>query len=138
MVIQRWQSVFLLLAAVFIVVFTFTPVATLAGAADLKPKHFPVWMVLNLLIAVLLFIAIFMYKSLAQQRRVTLVSMVLLAASALTGGFTLYGPQAPEGSVELVWAGGIILLIGALAFALAAYRGINADHRKLASYDRLR
>lgn len=141
MVIQRLQTLFLLVATVLMALFTFMPFAsatTDAQVADLHPKDYPVYLILNLLIAVLLFIAIFMYRNLKQQKKVTLLSIVLMCCSAVTGGFLLYGPNAPKGAVELVWAGGILLLIGAVVFALLAYRGINKDQRTLSSYDRIR
>lgn len=64
--------------------------------------------------------------------------MLLMCCSAVCGGFLLYGPNAPKGAVELVWAGGILLLLGALVFAILAYRGIGKDQRTLSSYDRIR
>lgn len=141
MVIQRMQTVFLFVAAVLMVLFTFMPFASQtidAQVVNLHPKDFPVYMILNLLVAVLLVISIFTFRNLKQQKKVTLLSMLLIVCSAVTGGFLLYGPNAPKGAVELVWAGGILLLIGALAFALLAYRGISKDQRILSSYDRIR
>lgn len=141
MVIQRWQTVFLFIATMLMALFTFMPFASAtidAQIVDLHPKDFPVYLILNLLIAILLFLAIFMYRNLKLQKKVTLLSMVLMLCSAVTGGFLLYGPNAPEGAVKLVWAGGILLLIGALVFAVLAYRGIGKDQRTLSSYDRIR
>lgn len=141
MVIQRWQTVFLFIATMLMALFTFMPFASAtidAQIVDLHPKDFPVYLILNLLIAILLFLAIFMYRNLKLQKKVTLLSMVLMVCSAVTGGFLLYGPNAPEGAVKLVWAGGILLLIGALVFAVLAYRGIGKDQRTLSSYDRIR
>lgn len=141
MVIQRMQTVFLFIATVLMVLFTFMPFASTTTdmqVANLHPKDFPVYMILNLLIAVLLVISIFTFRNLKQQKKVTLLSMMLIVCSAVTGGFLLYGPNAPKGAVELVWAGGILLLIGALIFALLAYRGIRKDQKTLSSYDRIR
>ncbi|MDE6198573.1 MAG: DUF4293 domain-containing protein [Muribaculaceae bacterium] len=130
-----------MIATVLMALFAFLPFASVAVgplAADLCPKDFPVYLILNLLIAILLFIAIFMYKNLKLQKKVTLLSMVLICCSAVTGGFLLYGPNAPKGVVALEWGGGVLLLIGALVFALLAYRGIGKDQRTLSSYDRIR
>lgn len=141
MVIQRWQTVFLFIATLLMALFTFMPFASVTISsltADLHPKDFPVYLILNLLIAVLLFIAIFMYRNLKLQKKVTLLSMLLICCSAVTGGILLYGPNAPEGVVSLVLAGGVLLLVGALVFALLAYRGIGKDQRTLSSYDRIR
>ena len=139
MVIQRWQTVFLFIATVLVALFTFMPFASATVDSQiLHPKDFPVYLILNLLIAVLLFLAIFMYRNLKLQKKVTLLSMLLMCCSAVCGGFLLYGPNAPKGEVELVWAGGILLLLGALVFAILAYRGIGKGQRTLSSYDRIR
>lgn len=137
MVIQRWQTVFLFIATVLMALFTFMPFASAtvdSQVANLHPKDFPVYLILNLLIAVLLFLAIFMYRNLKLQKKVALLSMLLMCCSAVCGGFLLYA----KGAVELVWAGGILLLLGALVFAILAYRGIGKDQRTLSSYDRIR
>lgn len=142
MVLQRWQTVFLFLGAVCMVLFTFLPFASLKNEIqimDLYPKDFPVYLVLNLLIAALMLIAIFKYRNLKQQKKVTLLSILLICCSAVTGGFLLFGPSAPQGEVSLLWRkGDIALLLAALICGLAAYRGISKDQRTLSSYDRIR
>lgn len=141
MVLQRWQTVFLFLGAVCMVLFTFLPFASLTNEIQimkLYPKDFPVYLVVNLLVAAILLIAIFKYRNLKQQKKVTLLSILLICCSAVTGGFLLFGPGAPQGAVELIWKGGIVLLLAALVCALAAYRGISKDQRTLSSYDRIR
>lgn len=144
MVIQRIQTVFLLIAAALMAWFVFAPLATfhLDGIQPLDvqvtPRDYPVFLVLNILIAVLLFIAIFLFKKPKQQKKVTLLSILLIAASAVTGGLLLYGPNAPKGFVELEWTGGALLLVLALGFALLARKNISKDIRTLSSYDRIR
>lgn len=138
MVIQRWQSVFLLIGAIVMIVFCFVPVgnATVENEiVKLMPSDYPVFLTVNILIAVLLFIAIFLFKNTRRQKTVTLVSMLLIAASAATGGFIIYGDQR---GAEIEWFGGVILLVVALVMALAAYRGISRDEKLLRSYDRIR
>lgn len=141
MVIQRWQTVFLFIATVLMALFTFLPFASVKVDEQLlyiHPKDFPVYLILNMLIAVLLLLAIFMYRNIRLQKKMTLLSLLLIACSAVTGGLLLYGPNAPAAAVELIWAGGIGLLIFALIFTLCALRGIRKDQRTLSSYDRLR
>lgn len=140
MVIQRIQTLLLLIAAILVGVFCLSPVAV--EAADVEAavvKHFiseaPVLLTVNILIAVLLVIDIFMYKNLRQQKKVTLLCMLLIAASITATIFVLYN-QWP-GAV-FYWFGGILLLGAALVFTLVAYRGINKDHKLLRSMDRLR
>ncbi len=136
MVIQRWQTVFLLLAVIMMAVLCFSPFAQVGTDGSMQALHthrVPVFLVVNILIAVLLFLSIFMYRNLRRQMMVTLVSMVLIAASMATGAFILYDGYA---KVELL--GTDILLIGALFMAVAAYSRMRKDKRTLSSYDRIR
>ena len=142
MVIQRWQSVFLLLAAILMALFTFMPFASVTfaelQAIDISPKDFPVYLVVNLLTIVLLLISIFLYRNLKLQKKITKLSILLVCGSAVTGAVIMYGPNAPEGTVAPIFAGGVLLLVGAVIFATLALRGIKKDQRTLASYDRIR
>ncbi|MDE6278226.1 MAG: DUF4293 domain-containing protein [Muribaculaceae bacterium] len=141
MVIQRIQTLFLLLAVGFMALFCLTPFATLdvAEASDsMTPvfvKDAPVYMILNIVIAVLLFLGIFMFKNLKLQMKITLASMVLICASIVSFGFVLYVGM-PD--AHIIWTGGAVLLVCALISTLLAYRGMKKDHRLLTSYDRLR
>lgn len=140
MVIQRWQSVLLLIAVVLMCVFCATPYAnrTAVESAALTPvfvSDAPVFLVLNIAIAVLLFIAIFLFKNLRLQMKVTMLSIVLIVASIVTCGFILYA-SIPD--AELIWTGGVLLLIAALICALSGLRLMRKDHNLLRSYDRLR
>lgn len=141
MVIQRIQTLFLLLAVVFMAVFCLTPIATLdvaESAESFSPvfvKDAPVFMVLNIVIAVLLFIGIFLFKNLKRQISVTVASMVLICASIVTFGIILYAGM-PD--AHIIWTGGVLLLVAALICAFLAYRGMKKDRKLLSSYDRLR
>lgn len=140
MQIQRIQTLMLLIAAVFVALFCFTPFASHiptenAEVVKIFAKDAPVLLVLNLLIAVLLIIVIFMYKNLRQQMRMTILSMVLICASIVTSGFIIF---AGFDNATPVLFGGLLLLIVALVFALLAYRGMSRDSNLLRSMDRLR
>ncbi len=141
MVIQRWQSVLLLLAVVLMAIFCCTPIATysLDGSAEslsaVYVKDAPVLLTVALLVAVLLFISIFMYKNLKRQMTVTLLSILLIVATIVTGFFVIY--NAYPGANFVVF-GGLVLLVIAMILALGAYRCMKSDQRKLRSYDRLR
>jgi len=143
MMIQRWQTVWLLVAAVLMAVLCFVPMALVHGVAleadsatFLSPKDFPVLIIVNALVAVLLFISIFLYKNTRRQKTLTLVSMLLIVVSMATEAMVLFGWDTTAGRVE--WLGSIFLLIGALVFAMLAYRGIRSDERLLKAADRLR
>ena len=140
MVIQRWQSLFLLIASIIMCILCASPFAQMAALDAAEPtKVFvadaPVFLVLNIVIAALLFIAIFLFKNLKLQIRVTVISIVLLAASAVTGGIIVYATM-PDASI--VWTGAVLLLVLALVFAVIALRMIKKDRNLLRSYDRLR
>lgn len=121
------------------VVFLFIPMATTDASAEaIRPKDFPVYMILNVVIALIMFIAIFMYKNPKKQKMVAMMSILLIAASAVTGGLLLFGPNAPQGIVKIEWFGGVMLLMITLALVIAARRGITRDIKLLSSYDRIR
>lgn len=130
----------LLLAAALVAIFCMTPFATAVPAegaemAKVFAKDAPVFLVLNITIAALLLIVIFMYKNLRQQKRMTILSIVLIACSIVTGGFIIF---AGYDNATPILFGGVLLLIFALVFALLAYRGMDHDDKLLRSADRLR
>ncbi|MBJ2188986.1 MAG: DUF4293 domain-containing protein [Muribaculaceae bacterium] len=139
MQIQRIQTLMLLIAAIFIGVFCFTPFATVA-AEGAEPtamfvKDAPVLLILNIVVAALLLITIFMYHNLRQQMKMTILAIVLICASMVTSGFVI-GVGMENATPVLL--GGVVLLVLALLFALLAYRGMKRDHKLLRSMDRLR
>lgn len=139
MVIQRWQSVLLLIAVVLMCIFCATPYAQITAAeAAAQPVYAadaPVFLILNIVIAVILFIAIFLFKNLKLQMRVTLISIVLIATSMVTCTI-LMTTKTPD--AELIWTGGVVLLLAALICAIYGLRFMRKDHKLLRSYDRLR
>lgn len=142
MVIQRWQSVWLLFAASLVAIFCFVPVAVVSNpatelaAANLTMANFPVLAIVNGLVAVLLFIAIFLYKNTRLQKRVTLLSMLLICVVAVVTLTMALNGHDEAARVEI--GGSVLLLIGALVFSAMAYRGIRRDEKLLRAADRLR
>lgn len=151
MVLQRWQTVWLLIAAICVVVFSFLPMAILtfdnldAGATEevvnsatlLTPMALnPVLFVVGLLIAALLLINIFSYKDTKRQKKMTILSVVLIAVLGCCMTFMVYRAQTEASHIE--WLGSIALLIGSVVFALLAYRGIRHDEKLLRAADRIR
>ena len=138
MVIQRIQSLMLLIAAVLTAVFCFVPFASVetgSAVSAVMVKDAPVLLILNIVVGLLMFLIIFMYRDLRRQMRMTLLAMVLLCASIVTCGFIVF---VGIPGAELVLLGGVSLLVLALLFALLAYRGMKRAHRLLTSADRLR
>lgn len=138
MVIQRWQTVFLFIASMLMICFTVAPFAEVEGVTQsLRPADFIGYLTLNIVIAVLLLVAIFLYRNLKLQKKIVAISMVMIIVSAICGGLYLFGPAAPEGKVTLVMGWGIGSLIFSLLLSFMAYRRINADKKLLESADRI-
>ncbi len=151
MVIQRIQPLMLLIAAILMAIFCCTGFATVGAARPPPPRprpaappapartvlvaDAPVLLTLNILIAALLVISIFLYRDLRRQMRVTLLILLLICASMVTSGFIIY---AGIPGAEPILLGGVSLLLLALIFALLAYRAMGRDRRLLAAADRLR
>lgn len=134
MVIQRWQSVFLLLASIMMGIFCVLPLAT-QGNVDFYPYQQPVYLILNALVAVLSFIAIFLFKNLARQKMVVKVNAFLIVASAIVGAIMIYVGMP---NLEILWTAGPLLLICSLLMTIAALRRINQDDKLLKAADRIR
>ena len=134
MVIQRWQSVFLLLASIMMGIFCVLPLAT-QGNVDFYPYQQPVYLILNALVAVLSFIAIFLFKNLARQKMVVKVNAFLIVASAIVGAIMIYVGMP---NLEILWTAGPLLLICSLLMTIAALRRINQDDKLLKPADRIR
>lgn len=141
MVIQRWQSVLLFISSICMAIFCFTPFALLGDTMSAEsisyatPRDFTVYFLLNLTIALLLFVNIFLYKNLRLQRMVTLIAILLIVVSAITGLLLAY-VQQDAGSILLF--GGGLLLIAAFITAIMARRCMTKDLKLLSSMDRIR
>lgn len=146
MVIQRWQSVWLLISAICVALFCFLPMAYLSfegpeimqedSVSFISPSDNWVVMIVGLLAALLLVLAIFSFKDTKRQKLMTVVATVLIVVSAACAYLMTSGVKADGANVE--WLGSILLLPGAVVFALLAYRGIRHDEKLLKAADRLR
>lgn len=149
MVIQRLQTLYLLMAIAVMVIFLFVPF----GYWDVEVQKSPVQLdkleaagnaallVPTVLSIVFMFIAILCFKKLPLQKSMVALSALMVVAIMLvvvyfmTRGFVEMNPQV---TVKPEWGGGGLLLVGALLCLFMAYRGIRADQKLLRSYDRLR
>lgn len=141
MVIQRLQSLWLLFASVLMGLFCFMPMFLVVD--DSAPEHqfimpadMPVFMTVSAAVALLLFIAIFLFKNTRRQKTVTLVSIFLIVACCVAEVCVYMGFGGID--APLRWQGSAFLLVGALLFAVMAYRGIRKDENLLRAADRLR
>ena len=146
MVIQRWQSVWLLVAAILVALFCFLPMAyvSMEGPEIMNPDSvtfmYPsdnwVMLIVGLLVTALLIINIFSFKDTRRQKMMTIVAVILIAVLAVCACLMVNGFQGEGAKAE--WMGSILLLAGAVVFALLAYRGISHDEKLLKAADRLR
>lgn len=143
MVIQRWQSVYLLVA-IFAMALTLirpwgyeittTPEGIVESIA-ISPWGSPVNYILNVLIAILLAIDIFLFKNLKQQRTVAAVAILLIIASAATFAISMFPLEANR---EIEWSGAPVGLFCALVCTFCARYRMGRDQAILNSYNRLR
>lgn len=140
MVIQRIQSVYLLIAAVLMALVCFVvPVASVASedgsSMGIYIYNLPTLFILNLLTAVILLISIFLFKKLKFQMSVVKVCIVLILCSAAIEAVVLYSQVA---DVVINWVGSALMLLFALVFSFLGLRAIKSDYKLLTSYNRLR
>lgn len=156
MVIQRWQSLLLLVAAVMMFCFTFCSLGqvtttdytfnftslgfTYEGeSTDGAPSgmFLSTWyfFALSLTSAVLLLIDIFLFGNLPLQKKVAWMAILfIIAASAVAASL---GYTAIEGG-SVGWSTVALCPLLALIATLLALGRIQSDHNKLRSVDRIR
>lgn len=132
MVIQRIQSIYLLLAAICIGVYSFMPFAHSAEATFTACDALPM-LIVAILAIVMLLLNIFMYKDLRKQIRVAAINSILVVATTATAIIcTLTSLNA---TLDYAW---LALPAAALILTLRARRAMIADRNLLSSADRLR
>ncbi|MDE5808853.1 MAG: DUF4293 domain-containing protein [Muribaculaceae bacterium] len=137
MMIQRIQSIYLLVATVlagFFCMSSYNAVKIEEEILNIYPKDNPVILIVSILVALLLFISIFLFKDLKRQKTVILISMFLIVAL----GVSIFILMMTNSAGLVSWSYGALLLVGALIFALLAYRAISSDQKILRDSDRIR
>lgn len=155
MVIQRWQSLLLLVAFAVMACFTFFSIGqvqtedytynftslgfyqegeTTDGGVTV---NYPTWFFfsLSLTTSLLTLIDIFLYKNLPLQKKVCLVCVLFTLASAATAA--ALGYTAIEGG-RIGWSALSICPLIALCGEIMAYGCMRRDHRLLKAVDRIR
>lgn len=159
MVIQRWQSVLLLVAVVMMGIFTFLSLGqiqltdytlnfttlgfTIEGSeSDATTSgyymHTIPFFIVSLMSALIPAIAIFTYKNmelLRLQMRLCLIDVLFIIATAAMGFY--YGYFGVENG-DVSWSSLIIALPVALISVIMAYSRIKADRNKILAADRIR
>lgn len=155
MVIQRWQTIFLLIAATMMGIFTLSSLgqyqltdytlnfSTWGISSEgvptdgSEPFRLPLAYlgVISALGCILPAIDIFLFKNLKLQKQVCAVSTLVIIAAGCTAA--IVGYTAIEGA-SVSWSSAAFAPFIALVGCIAAYRGIAADKKKIESADRIR
>lgn len=135
MVIQRWQSVLLLISAIFVALAGILPYAVTANGVDVCAVQTPVLLCVDILVALLLLIDIFLYRNLRYQMKVTRLALGLIVV--LEAAIAAYTCAGLEGATISI-IGGIVMPMLALISSFVALRLMLRDYRLLRSADRLR
>jgi hypothetical protein len=155
MVIQRWQSLFLLLAGVAMAVFTFSslgefhsantifgfntwgvhPIGKVAeGAQELSLNTLYLAM-LSAISALLPLIGIFLFRNLKRQKKVCSISILLNIATVIC--VALLGNMAVA-DATIQWSPIVFAPLAAAVLCFMARKGIVRDYNLIASADRIR
>lgn len=135
MVIQRWQSVLLLISAIFVALAGILPYAVTTNGVDVCAVQTPVLLCVDILVALLLLIDIFLYRNLRYQMKVTRLALGLIVV--LEAAIAAYTCAGLEGATISI-IGGIVMPVLALISTFVALRLMHRDYRLLRSADRLR
>ena len=133
MVLQRWQTVLLFIAFALIVLFLATPMGYNAAGYSVFALAVIPFFILNVVIALLLFIEIFLYRNLKVQIKWSAVILVLEAASAGLAFGMVYFTEGFKMSLM-----GAPLVVAALVLTWFARRFMIKDKKLLAAADRIR
>ena len=133
MVIQRWQSVLLLLAFNLLGLAFIMPVGTVDGV-DIEPSSALPFMIINITAAILAAIDIFLYRNLPLQIRIASVTLVIAIGAAIVGALHF---MVTDGFGMVVVGGFPLPLIAAIFIWIARSMMVN-DRRLLAAADRIR
>jgi hypothetical protein len=149
MVIQRIQSVYLLIAVILMVVFAFFPALTfeLGGrqfvygaleAGKVGVTHIdPLMLMLVVLISLLALIDIFLFKNLQRQMTVCFVDIIIGLAMLVAIGIQAFYVNGKDG-VTLTWQWYLLLPILSIVFLMLAHKAMSRDKKMLRDSDRLR
>lgn len=138
MQIQRIQTVYLIICIILLSFFCTSALGSVTEEETITKimvSDYPVLLIVGIVTALLLTINIFLFKNLQLQKRVTLISMLLMATLAAAGLFVIYG-SVP--GAQIMWVGGVLILIASMLFAILAYGGMKKDEKKLRDSDRIR
>ncbi|MEJ2882991.1 DUF4293 domain-containing protein [Pedobacter sp. GR22-6] len=134
--IQRIQSIWLLLAGLTILLLLVLPPVTLPADAPEVPRPSTLLLIANLFIALLSLLNIFNFKNRSLQKNLILLNIVLTLA--LCAWIFVTFRDFPGGLEDVKPSIGAFMPLLSIIFSALAYRGIRRDEQLLRSADRLR
>ncbi|TCD26757.1 DUF4293 family protein [Pedobacter psychrodurus] len=154
--IQRIQSIWLFLAAITLALMLFLPIATKVGSGTevaiyttglretfigksgngFKVAFYLPLLITNIAVAFICLMNIFNYKRRSFQKRIAIVSIILIAGFAFW--CSVYAKKLPGGIEGANFGVGAYLPALAILFVFLAIFGINKDERLIRSAERLR
>ena len=149
MVIQRIQSVYLLIAVILMVIFAFFPALSFqlgdktvlygaleSGRAGLMHIN-PLLLTLIILISVLALIDIFQFKNLQRQMTVCFVDIIIGLAMLIAICIQAFYVGNRDGWT-VTWQWYLLLPIFSIVFLMLAHKAMSRDKKMLRDSDRLR
>lgn len=130
--IQRIQSIYLLLAIVVMVVFIFSPFA-ISGDSILLTKNNIALVIISAVVGVISLVNIFLFKSRKLQMQLCTLAIIGIIAAV---GWGIYSAIAVTGN-DIPHYGAVFPIAG-IIFEWLAKRGIRADEKLVRSAERLR
>ena len=157
MVIQRWQTVLLFIAAAVMACFTFIPFGIITTqdvtynltALGFYPQGVPTdanppevvhtwyFFMLSITTVVLLLLDIFLFKNIKLQQKVCMVAILFIIADGCVGGLLGFWAFRAEG-FQLWWKTTALCPFIAVVGAILAYYRMAQDYSLLKAADRLR
>lgn len=160
MVLQRWQSVYLLLATIAISIFAFLPIVQFqtptsvfdfsvlsltelgSPTAQIGTVNTPLhnWMLfsVNMLTSIISIITIFKYKNIKLQKKLCYINLALIVSLWASTIIVANNMIELLQSQHYVLQFGIILPAIAMIFVFLAISCMKKDQKILSSYDRIR
>ena len=140
--IQRIQSIYLLLAAICMLLMFIAPIETLqAVPTSLEFKGYNLqWFIQALIVftAAILVLTIFQFKNRNLQKRFCFGAVILVGITFLAAFFGAAAIPTTIKVIAVVYKWGLSLPLISIVFIFLALSGINKDEKLIRSADRLR
>ncbi len=150
MVIQRIQSVYLLIAVILMAIFAFFPALTFSfgdkefvygalEAGKVGATHIdPLMLTLTIIIAVFAFIDIFLFKNLQRQMTFCFTTIIIGLAMLIAIAIVAYIIQGRVGINNMMPHWAMLLPVLSIIFLMLAHKAMARDKKALRDADRLR